>query len=186
MLERVPVAPGTFFRLLALSPVLAGGSAYIPLTIRTTGGPQVPVFLDQFDVQPQGVEMFGYVDGWQAPEYDAQTARAWRWMTERSTVWVRPLGSDVVLTISGESPMRYFDSPPAVVLSIAGQEVRRFVPTADFTESIRLPSGLLEANGGRVTIESNRWFVPAERGESVDKRHLALRIYGVSVGKADP
>jgi hypothetical protein len=185
ILERVSVAPGTFFRLLPLSPVLTGGSGYVPVSMRTSGGPQVPIFLDQFDVQPENVEMFGYADGWQAPEYDQQTARAWRWMSERSTLWVRPLGSDVVLTISGESPMRYFDSPPAVVVSIAGREVRRLVPTADFTESIPLPAALLAANDGRVTIESNRWFVPAERGESVDRRHLALRIYGVSVAKAD-
>jgi hypothetical protein len=182
-LDRVSVGPGMFFRLLPLPPASTGDPGYVPVTIRTSGGPQLPVYLDQFDVQPEGVEMFGYAEGWHAPEYDPQTAVAWRWVSERSALWVRPLGSDIVLTISGESPMRYFDSPPAVVLSVAGHEIRRFVPTADFTEMIQLPAALLEAGGGRVTIESNRWFVPTERGDSVDKRHLALRIYSVSVAR---
>jgi hypothetical protein len=30
-----------------------------------------------------------------------------------------------------------------------------------------------------VTIDSNQWFSPIDRGESADKRHLALRVYSV-------
>jgi hypothetical protein len=32
-----------------------------------------------------------------------------------------------------------------------------------------------------VTIESDLWFSPADREASADRRHLALRIYEVSV-----
>ena len=181
VLERATVAPGFFFRLLPIPPALTGGTGYLPLSIRTSSGPQVPVSLEQFDVQPDGLEMFGFVDGWQEPEYNPLTARAWRWTSERSSLWVRPIGKDVQLTISGESPLRYFDTAPAVAVSIGGQEVGRFAPANDFTQSIRLPAALLEANAGRVTIESNRWFVPAERGESADRRHLAIRMYEVKV-----
>lgn len=184
ILDRVTLPPGFFFRLLPVSPAITGGTGYLPFEIRTSGGPQVPVSLEQFDVQPDGVEMFGYAEGWQEPEYNPLTARAWRWMSERSVVWVRPIGTDVLLTLSGESPMRYFDSAPSVVVSVGGREVGRLTPAADFTESIRLPATLLESNAGRVTIESNRWFVPAERGESPDPRHLALRIYAVAVKRA--
>lgn len=185
ILDRVTLAPGFFFRVLPVAPTMTGGAGYVPLEIRTGSGSQVPVSLEQFDVQPDGVEMFGYVEGWQEPEYNPLTARVWRWMSERSVLWVRPIGTDVLLTFSGESPMRYFDSAPSVVVSVGGREVGRFTPADDFTESIRLPAALLEPNAGRVTIESNRWFVPAERGESADPRHLALRIYDVSVRRSD-
>lgn len=181
VLDRATLASGFFFRLVPLSPGMTGGTAYVPLSIRTSSGPQVPVSLEQFDVQPEGVEMFGYMDGWQEPEYAPLTAHAWRWMSERAILWVRPIDADVVLTISGESPMRYFDSAPEVVVSVGAQTVHRFTPASDFSESIQLPAALVKASDGRVTIQSNRWFVPAERGESADPRHLALRIYEVSV-----
>ena len=184
ILDRVTLAPGFFFRLLPVSPAITGGTGYVPFEIRTSSGPQVPVSLEQFDLQPDGVEMFGYVEGWQEPEYNPLTARAWRWMSERSLLWVRPIGTDVVLTFSGESPMRYFDAAPTVVVSVGGREVGRFTPADDFTESIRVPATLLASNAGHVTIESDRWFVPAERGESSDPRHLALRIYAVAVKPA--
>jgi hypothetical protein len=37
----------------------------------------------------------------------------------------------------------------------------------------------LAAHDGRVVVEADKWFVPAERGSSADKRHLALRMYQV-------
>jgi len=184
-LDQASLTPGFFFRLLPLSPEIVRGTGYLPLSFRTTSGPEVPVSLEQFDVQPDGVEMFGFVDGWQEPEYAPLTALAWRWMSERATLWVRPIGADVVLTISGESPMRYFDSAPSVAFKVGGQEIRRFSPSADFTETIRLPGALLQSNDGRLTVETNRWFAPADRGESADPRHLGLRIYRVSVRRAE-
>jgi hypothetical protein len=69
------------------------------------------------------------------------------------------------------------------VVRVGGRDLHRFAPSTDFTESIRLPADLLAQGDGRVTIESDRWFVPADRGESADRRHLALRIYRVDVGR---
>jgi hypothetical protein len=71
-----------------------------------------------------------------------------------------------------------------VRVSIAGQEIARFSPTGDFTEHVRLPAAVLAAHDGRVTVETDKWFVPAERGSSPDKRHLALRTYQVRVERA--
>jgi hypothetical protein len=182
-LDRATLAPGFFFRLLPVSPAVSAGVGYVPFSIRTSSGPLAPVSLEQFDIQPDGVEMFGYVEGWQEPEYNPLTARAWRWTSERSILWVRPIGVDVQLRISGESPRRYFDTAPTVVVRVGGRDLHRFAPSTDFTESIRLPADLLAQGDGRVTIESDRWFVPADRGESADRRHLALRIYRVDVGR---
>jgi hypothetical protein len=179
------VSPGFFFKLL---PIAAGAfpsvPGYVPLEVATEsmqGGRITPVALEQFDVQPGGVPMVGLEQGWHEPEYNPITARAWRWMSERSTMWVRPLARDVTLTIEGESPLRYFDSPPVISVSTGGRQVGRFSPTADFRQTIVLPADALNRSDGRVTIESDKWFVPAARQGSADERHLAVRIYAYSV-----
>ena len=77
--------------------------------------------------------------------------------------------------------MRYFDRAPTVRVTVAGVEVSRFSPSADFTQDVTIPAKTLTLSGGLVTIESELWFTPKERGESADPRHLALRIYSVRV-----
>jgi len=179
------IRPGFFFRVL---PVPAGsieGQGYLPVSVRATSdGNRARVSLEQFDLQPDHVEMMGFVQGWQEPEYNPTTARSWRWMSERAVVWVRPVGRDIDLTLTGESPLRYFDSAPSVRVSIGGQELARFSPVSDFTERVRLPAALLAAHAGQVTLQTDKHFVPAERGESADKRHLAIRMYQVQVASA--
>ena len=48
-------------------------------------------------------------------------------------------------------------------------------------QTVTIPAKALTIGGGLVTIESELWFSPAERGQSADPRHLALRIYSVTV-----
>lgn len=159
--------------------------AYLPLEVAArpaSGDRPVRVALEQFDVQSVGVPMLAYDTGWQEPEFNPATAISWRWMTERAALWVRPIGRDVALTLSGESPLRYYGRTPVVRVSIGEREVARFEPAADFTQSIDLSGDALAAADGRVTIESDEFFVPAERdGSSLDRRHLALRMYRVEV-----
>ncbi|MEN3338200.1 MAG: hypothetical protein V7647_1876 [Acidobacteriota bacterium] len=179
------VSPGFFFKVLPIAAgALSSAAGYVPLDVATESmeaGRITPVALEQFDVQPGGVPMVGVEQGWHEPEYNPITARAWRWMSERSTMWVRPLARDVTLTIEGESPLRYFDSAPVITLTAGGRQVGRFSPTADFRQTIVLPADALERADGRVTIESDKWFVPGAREASADQRHLALRIYSYSV-----
>jgi hypothetical protein len=94
---------------------------------------------------------------------------------------VRPIGRDVTLTLAGESPLRYFAGAPSVTVNAAGRPIARFNPSADFTQEILLPAGALAEAQGRVVIESDEWFMPAEREGSGDRRHLALRIYSFAV-----
>lgn len=186
VIDRWEIPPGFFFRPVQLAAGILDGDGYLPLSMRAASADnQVRVSLEQFDLQPDGVAMTGFMEGWQEPEYNSTTARSWRWMSERALVWVRPTGRAVTLTLAGESPLRYFDRAPSVRVSIGGQELARFSPSADFTQQVRLPAAALETAGGRVVVESDRWFVPAERGESPDRRHLALRIYQVCVGTGD-
>jgi hypothetical protein len=185
-LDTAGVKAGFFFRVLELpAGSLSGDSGYSALTVgaeAADGSTQrIPVALEQFDLQSTGVPMIGVQDGWYEPEYDPRTSRAWRWSSERSVLWVRPVGRDVTLTLSGESPLRYYEVAPAVIVSLAGLEVARFSPSADFTQEIVLPASALAAARGEVVITSDKFFVPAERSGSQDRRHLALKIYSYGV-----
>jgi hypothetical protein len=185
-LDTFEVRPGFFFRLVALpAGSLAGAAGYIPLEVKSDAADGshrvIQVGLEQFNLQSPGTPMIGLEEGWQEPEYDPRTARSWRWAAEKATLWVRPVGRDVALTLSGESPLRYYDSAPAVTVSVAGREIARLSPSADFTQQIVLPADALAAADGHVVIASDKFFVPADRDGSPDKRHLALRIYSYAV-----
>jgi hypothetical protein len=178
-------AAGFFFWLVPLpAGALAGAGPYMPLEVSSEAadgsGREIAVALEQFDVQSAGTTMTGAEAGWQEPEYNPRNARSWRWMTERATLWVRPVGRDVTLTLTGESPLRYFDGAPTVRVTVAGREAAHFTPSSDFTQTIVLPPELLAASDGRVVVESDKWFVPGDRDGSADRRHLGLRIYSFS------
>jgi hypothetical protein len=192
VLEAWDASPGFFFRQIALPAGALAGSGYLPLRLTAAaagppgGGPPARirsprVSLEQFDLQSPDRAMVGFVDGWQEPEYSPATSRSWRWMSERATLWVSPAGRPVTLVVSGESPRRYFDRAPTVRVVVAGREAGRFSPSADFEQAVTLPANHLEASRGEVVLESDLWFSPADRGESADRRHLALRIYAVAV-----
>ena len=184
-LDTFDVGPGFFSRRIPLRPGLLSGTSYLPLEVssRPANGlnTTISVGLEQFDVQSPGMPMIAVDEGWYEPEYNPRTARAWRWTSEKAVVWVRPIGRNVTLTLSGESPLKYFAVAPAVVVSLGDQEVARFSPTSDFAQSVVLPAAALAAADGRVVIASDTFFVPAEREGSEDQRHLALRIYSYSV-----
>src|SRR5262249_55364051 len=128
-LESFEARPGYFFKLVPLTTgSLADPAAYVPLAVTAQPGApgrEIEVGLEQFDLQSEGVPMLGMHDGWYEPEYNPLTAQAWRWTSERATLWVRPIGRDVRLTLSGESPLRYFDAAPSVRVSSGGRELAR-------------------------------------------------------------
>jgi hypothetical protein len=179
------VQPGFFFRRVALPPgTFAASDAFVPLevTSRAVGQTrEIPVALEQFDLQPDATPMTGFVSGWQEPEYNPQTGAAWRWMTRRGALWVRPIGRDVTLTLAGESPSRYYGEPAEITVSVGPTEVARLTRAEDFRDDIVLPAGALAAANGDVTVQSSRSFVPGDRDGSADRRELALRIYSVAV-----
>ncbi len=181
-IEEWDVKPGFFFRIIDLSAGALAGAGYIPLSVTAASvspGAEVRVGLEQFDLQPEGIPMVGASEGWHEPEYNRITGRAWRWTSERAVLWVRPVGRDVTLRLDGESPLRYFDAPPNLRLSIGGAEVARLSPSADFEWEVRLPAAALASANGQVVLESDKWFVPGDREGTGDRRHLALRVYSV-------
>ena len=183
VVARFPIEPHAFFvrRFPIAAGALGGGPAYLPLEVKSESGNALPVSLEQFDAQPPGVPMFAYDTGWQEPEFNRLERHSWRWMSEKSDLWVRPVGRPVTLHIAGESPLRYFGAPPHVRVMIGDREIGAFDPSSDFDQALTLPADLLEKANGRVTIESSKFFVPGGAGGGGDQRHLSLRIYGISV-----
>ncbi|MEO6212722.1 MAG: hypothetical protein ABIP65_03745, partial [Vicinamibacterales bacterium] len=183
-LDQWRVSPGFFLRILPLPDGSLTGRGYLPLSVTaasTTADRGVRVALEQFDLQSEATPMTGVVLGWQEPEYSPLTGKAWRWMTENATIWVRPVGRDVRVSIEAESPRRYFDTAPMLRATVAGQSIGQLSPSADFTWEFVVPAAALEAAGGQVVIESDKWFVPGERDTTPDRRHLALRVYSLKV-----
>ncbi len=98
-------------------------------------------------------------------------------MSDRASFWVRQVGRDVTLRLSAESPLRYFDGPPALRVTVAGQTIAELSPSADFTWEVRIPASLLTAGNEVVSIESDRSFVAG----GGDQRKLALRVYAFEI-----
>jgi hypothetical protein len=176
-LESFAVPSGFFTRVLTLPPgALDGAAAYQPLDVSAVG----VVSLEQFDAQPPGVPMFGYDRGWHEPEFSPVLGLAWRWASESADLWVRPIGRDVTLRLTGEDPLRYFDAPPRVRIVAAGREFAASDVAGGFDLQATIPADALEAANGRVTLETSRFFVPGGAAGG-DQRHLALRVFRVSV-----
>jgi hypothetical protein len=186
VLARLTSTPGFFVKRADLpAGALAAADTFVPLQVTSRAadgdGREVRVALEQFDVQSSAVPMFAFEEGWQEPEYDPMTAAAWRWMSDRSVLWVRPVGRDVTLRLSGESPLRYYAGAPVLRVTLGDAAVGEFRPSSDFMQEITLPNAALAAADGRVVITSDKHFVPGERDGSPDKRRLAIRVYRVGV-----
>ena len=105
--------PGFFFIVMPVpAGALTASAPYVPLEVKSEAaddsGRVIAVGLEQFDLQSAGVPMVSLAEGWHEPEYDPRTARSWRWVSEQGVLWVRPIGRDVTLRLTGESPLRYF------------------------------------------------------------------------------
>jgi hypothetical protein len=174
-----------FVRWIDVPPAPPSGTPYRLLTVRASpadpGRPPAPVGLEHVDAAPANEFIYALTQGWNEPEGDPATGRLWRWTTDSSTLEVRGGSTDLMLTLSGESPLRYFDQPPRVTVHAGSVRLAEFTPASDFEERVALPAGALAASGGVVTIRTDRWFSPADRGESADRRRLGLRLFQVSV-----
>jgi hypothetical protein len=177
-------SPGYFLEFLPLpAGALDGDGRYarLAVTASSSGGPVPRVGLEQFNLQDPDRVQFGFDDGWLEPEYNPRTARSWRWMSESATLQVHHAGRDLTLTLRGESPLRYYDNPPTLRIVAGTTNVAEIRPDRDFTLETKIPAALLDQSGGRVVVQSSEFFIPGDRDGSADRRHLALRIYSVTV-----
>jgi len=161
-----------------------GADAYARLRVRVTsetGGALPPVGLEQFDAAPPDESMYALTTGWWEQEQNPDTGLFWRWTTGRSTIEVRGADRDRTMTFSGESPLKYFDTPLQVTIRAGDRVLGTYTIGQDFSQSTVVPADALKAAGGVLTIETNKTFKPADKGSSPDQRDLGLRLYAVSV-----
>jgi Protein of unknown function (DUF2723) len=183
--ESFVVTPGYFMRFVMIPDGgLSGEGRFARLAVRAeavAGGAIPRVGLEQFNLQTADAVQFGFSDGWFEPEYNPTTARSWRWMGESAVLQIHNAGRDVTIEVRGESPLRYFEDAPVLRIAVGDQVVSETRPTTDFTVQGTLPAAALAAAKGRVVLTSDKFFIPGEREGSADRRHLALRIYSVTV-----
>lgn len=91
---------------------------------------------------------------------------------------------DLTLTISGESPLRYFAQGTDLTVRVGDIEVGRRHIRDDFTESFVVPAAALAAARGDIALEVSDTYVPAERGESADRRQLGLRVFDLRIAQS--
>jgi hypothetical protein len=181
------VKPGYFLRFEPLAAgTLASSAPFVKLTVTSdtaTGSAVTPVAIEQFDLQPPGTFEVGYDEGWLEPEYNPQTGRSWRWMSDHAVVALRGASRDATLTIAGESTRRYFPRGSRLAVSAAGETVSVIDTSRDFVADVRVPAALLAKASGRIVLASDQKFVPGDREGTADRRVLAVRLYSVAISQ---
>jgi len=178
-----------FLRFLDIPGGLAGsGYGLLTVSSRSAAGDsrRAPVGVRQFDIQPADRIVYGFAEGWHEEELDPMTGRRWRWTSERSVVRIKGATGAVRITVKGESPLRYFDAPPTVRVTAAGQVVAQFRPDADFDWTITVPGDALARADGDIVIETDPVYLPGPAEGTADERHLGLRVYECRVDPVTP
>lgn len=182
--EQWDAAPGFFLKVIDIpAGRLLGDGALATLTVHSasaSGSAPIPISIEQFDLQNADQLMWAYDTGWQEAEYSPASG-VWRWTTERATLRFAGPPRAIRVTLSIESPLRYFDEPPLVRAAAGGRELAVTALSASQDWSFEVPADRLAASGGTVTIETNRTFSPAERSGAPDRRRLGLRVFSIQV-----
>lgn len=177
--------PGFFLRFFDVpAGALEGEGPLARLTIGSTpadgGAELVPTAVEQFDLQDVSALLWGYGEGWHEAEYSPMLG-VWRWTSDRAVLRFAGPPADVRITFAVESPRRYFDEAPQVRVT-AGSVTLVSGPLPEARQwTVEVPAPALAAAEGRVAVETDRVFVPAERGGPPDRRRLGLRVFGVRV-----
>ena len=188
VLEEWDASPGFFLRVIdipagrltgAPSTPLGASGTWAALSIASTPA-SIQTAIEQFDVQDATATMWGYDEGWQEAEY-SMALGVWRWASDRATLRIAGPPRAVRITMTIESPLRYFDAP-ATARARAGERELSVSTLSDSGEwAFDVPADALAASGGAITIETDKTFVPAERNGGSDRRRLGLRVFAVRV-----
>lgn len=177
-------APGFFLQVFEIpAGRLTGEGPLARLTVHATaasGSAPIPAAIEQFDLQDPDALMWAYDAGWQEAEYSPALG-VWRWTSGRASLRIVGPAQPVRITLSIESPLRYFDQAPLVRAAAGGRELAVTTIAASTDWAFYVPADALTASGGIVTIETNRAFVPADTGGGPDQRRLGLRVFSIHV-----
>jgi hypothetical protein len=173
-----------FFKRILLDPgTLSGDGPFSRLvaSYKDADGRPEKIRLTQLMIaSPQSVFRVEHA-GWNEVEYSDQMQRRWQWTTNRAETFVNNAGRDLTLRITGESPMRYFDTPPRVTIRAGNHVLATAQPSDDFEITAKVPAAALAASDGMLTIETDQSFVPHERSGSPDRRTLGLRLFDFTI-----
>ena len=178
--------PGFFLETVELpAGALAGKGRYAALTIfaRPSDGVirQVNAAVEQFDVQSITRPVYGFDTGWYQLEFDPEARRLWRWTGPWAALRVHNAGRDLVLRLTGDSPLKYGDRIPTVTVRTGTEILGQLSPNSEFVWDVKLPTAAVSSAEGEVIIESDVTFVPDEVTGNGDRRPLGLRIFDVAV-----
>jgi hypothetical protein len=180
-----------FVRHLSLpSGIPDGAGRYAQLTVESQvpGGAGVSpeVGIQQFDVQPSSRVVVGFAEGWHEPEYAPATGLQWRWTSERAVLALHGTPQPLVLTLRGESPLRYVPTAPTVVVTAGGRTLDSFQPSEDFTRDIRVPADVWQNGEARIVIATDRVYLPGPAEGTADSRRLGLRLFDTQINTPLP
>jgi hypothetical protein len=182
--QQFEAAPGFFLKVIDIpAGRLAGEGQWAALTVQSapvSGTAVIPTAVEQFDLQDAASTMWAYGDGWQESEFN-QSLGVWRWTSDRSTLHIIGSLRPLRITMSIESPLRYFDRAPLVKVRAGDREIASATIDASREWTFDVPGDALAAADGVLTIETDRTFVPAERSGGADRRRLGLRIFAIHV-----
>lgn len=177
-------APGFFLKVFELpAGALSGDGPFATLSVQSTplsGTAAIPTAIEQFDLQELQATMWGYGEGWQEAEFNTEFG-VWRWTSDRATLRIAGPPRAVRITMTVESPLRYFDTAPTVKLRAGDREIAGQTLDSARDWSVDVPADALAASSGTVTLETDAIFVPAERGNVGDERRLGLRVFAIRV-----
>jgi hypothetical protein len=180
-------APGFFLKVFEIpAGRLAGDGPFAVLTVQSTaatGNAVIPTAVEQFDLQGDQDTMWGYGEGWQEAEYSPSLG-VWRWTSERASLQIAGPARGVRITMTLESPLRYFPEAPSVRARAGDREIAASSIASAREWTFDVPADAVAASGGIITIETNKTFSPAERGSAADQRRLGLRVFSIRVSKS--
>jgi hypothetical protein len=182
--EQFDVTPGFFLKVFDLpAGRLNGDGTWATFTVQSaasSGTAAIPTAIEQFDVQDESSTMWGYDEGWQEAEFN-QTMGVWRWTGDHATLRIIGPSRAVRITMTIESPLRYFAEPAVVTVRAGDREIASATIAESRDWTFDVPADALAASGGIVTIDTNRTFVPADRAGAPDQRRLGLRVFAIRV-----
>jgi hypothetical protein len=178
--------PGFFLRPINLpagSLKGRGDYAEVRVSARAADGVtrRAAAAIEQFDVQSVSKSLFGFDTGWYQLEFDPEAKKLWRWTGPWAALRVHDGGRDLMLRLTGDSPLKYLDRTPTVTLRAGDHVLTRLKPRDDFSMEALIPAEALSRANGVITLESDVTFVPDDRLHNGDRRPLGLRIFDVTV-----
>lgn len=119
-----------------------------------------------------------YTKGWYDPEVDKRGNIKWRWMKQSGEVKLMNPKADAELFIDAWLPNQQFDSPATLRLLLNGNEIEVPALQHDILNLYTtIPTDVLGENDYvDLVIETDKTFVPARSGNSVDPRELGIMV----------